>query len=1301
MSLKSDIGARAAWKGFSSQTVYIAYRLMLLEDKLDLYPENVEDLMIKNKNRVDELVQIKNLRDDLTLSDFKPKEADSFFRRILEYKSADLVIKIISFGNIGPELEQLNKRKKEGINSFKNKMLKYNYTDEDINWIIEHIEIKKENEEQLKQEIFKKLKDDFKTSIGADIIFDCLINYISNLSRNVEMTNKIMWDNKVKNIIKDIISIKGMHEQYGKTILNLSDYKSDKTTEVLSEEYRNCVNAKPYHIRNNLDIYRERWIKKIIDAYKENNIVLIRGISGQGKSSLAYRFLIDNFNEDFVFVVEHVSDIKQAEDILVAISGLARSKTKETIIYIDISPYDTSWKWILEQIQKRNLNIKVLITIREEDYKRSNISSALYELKEIEITLEKEEAEELYNTYGSQYFLSFEDAWHNFGKKGPFMEFIYLLSEKQKLEDKLENQIDNIIENEIDADTWLKLLLIVSFAGKDNYKINFELLTQKVNLNNFSKILKNLQKEYLIKLDENSKYIISTHALRAKILSDIIMKKIYVDKIELIIDVLSCTTEYYPSLIVEFLYENLDCADKFLEKATSMEYKTWDSYASLIRSVLWLDTYKLYKEKEVQFDYGNQICNDSFSLLFVGDVTGYLDYNREDAVKLLEQVNKEAVKTIKEKIELNQFEIKYFYTDLLLNNIKDNVINKHILIEDDYSKVGYVLFWLAKRNIYFKDIRIDNINLLKLDQILDLMVGLKIQKLDDAYFMVLNKIKKQVIRKYNIVSLEENNEISVKFLNKINDNTENNFFERVMEVIYCMRRLYYDKSQYNVKIIGTDLLEWFEIPDTEKHIKYNRLHLDWLTDINRQLIDIDDYNKRIDSWKEYKKSIDDINELILEFIKKYCNGLDYYYRSNNTIKLMGSNLINLRNDIIEKSKKINKSPKCTVNKYGIDNMLYSFRKNQAEMSKSADNTMNFINNNRREFGICRKYEKFLSSFVNFINQRDQAFISKVKNYNNNSISTSGYNISQSLNNYTDFHIEYKKIFGECLTNEYLYDQLKNLQLFWEIFCNESIIKCKSKLYDIKLLRKNKEKKFKEYVYDNLEKYMIMINNNDYYKIDIFNLDNFYANLYNPYKNAQITSYDAFLLQEYQKIYDKKIKIVYSLEDKETQMGTTLELKNIVFSKSVEDFMQKQISQKFEDDIFEGEMIDKESVIYNSLLAIGKIQVFKMYYRYIISVNKEIKSIDTKETEEVYNNWCNETKELLKVELIEFSNACSIIFEEVNKNEEYADITKQYMNFLDDYIRLLDNIVREKNISNLPDLNQLNELLVGLINTLEE
>ena len=93
-------------------------------------------------------------------------------------------------------------------------------------------------------------------------------------------------------------------------------------------------------------------------AFKEKNVVIIRGASGQGKSTLAYRYLLDNYSEDFIFAVEHITDSKQAEDIVLALNGLFNSESGDTIIYIDVSPYDTNWKWILEQIDKRGINLR-------------------------------------------------------------------------------------------------------------------------------------------------------------------------------------------------------------------------------------------------------------------------------------------------------------------------------------------------------------------------------------------------------------------------------------------------------------------------------------------------------------------------------------------------------------------------------------------------------------------------------------------------------------------------------------------------------------------------------------------------------------------------------------------------------------------------------------------------------------------------------------------------------------------------------------------------------------------------------
>ena len=65
---KSDIGAQAAWKGFSSQTLYIASRLISDENGYEYYPEDIEDLVIKKNGAVAEAVQVKNISADLTLS---------------------------------------------------------------------------------------------------------------------------------------------------------------------------------------------------------------------------------------------------------------------------------------------------------------------------------------------------------------------------------------------------------------------------------------------------------------------------------------------------------------------------------------------------------------------------------------------------------------------------------------------------------------------------------------------------------------------------------------------------------------------------------------------------------------------------------------------------------------------------------------------------------------------------------------------------------------------------------------------------------------------------------------------------------------------------------------------------------------------------------------------------------------------------------------------------------------------------------------------------------------------------------
>ena len=68
--LKSDKGAQSAWKGFSSQTLYIASRIASDTENNDFYPEDIEDLVVKKDGIIIEAIQVKNVTDNINDNSF-------------------------------------------------------------------------------------------------------------------------------------------------------------------------------------------------------------------------------------------------------------------------------------------------------------------------------------------------------------------------------------------------------------------------------------------------------------------------------------------------------------------------------------------------------------------------------------------------------------------------------------------------------------------------------------------------------------------------------------------------------------------------------------------------------------------------------------------------------------------------------------------------------------------------------------------------------------------------------------------------------------------------------------------------------------------------------------------------------------------------------------------------------------------------------------------------------------------------------------------------------------------------------
>lgn len=1293
MNLKSDIGAQAAWKGFSTQTLYIAYRLMILYEEYEMAPETEEDLMVLDKNDISELVQVKNLSSNLVLSDLNPKKEDSFFRRVLKYKDKNIVIKVVSFGNIGEELNGVIKKDDKYLKSFKEKMQCYKYSDDEINWIIRHLEIEKVDENDIRKNIYEMLKDDFKSSIASDIIFENLINYVSKLSRKKEKTTRKNWEEKVDKIIKDIMSIKGMYEQYGRTIINLKEYKSTKSYEELEKEYRNCVDTKPDHIRNNFDITREKWMEKIENAFKYNNIVIIRGVSGQGKSTLAYRYLMENYTEDYIFVVEHVIDSKQAEDILLAIKGLSGTKEEETIVYIDIASYDTNWKWIVEQVDKVSANIKILITIREEDFRRTNLECPKVRISELELSLEEEEAKQIYNIYGSDKFINFEDAWNKFGKKGPFMEFIYLLKENQTLKSKLSNQIDNIIENEQDADNWLEFLLLVSYMGQENLRLDLKKVKGLINSNNISKMIKNMQEEYLIKISDDANIIMTTHALRAKVIVEILKEKGISSEAKLLIDGLNCTIDYSQIMLVKYFYENFESIDEIIEIINKNDIENWTTMASIISGLLWLDIYRLYKNNIEEIDKGNELTNNTFIPLVLGDVTGYFKHNsRERNIENMAKFNANFLK-IKDNVDFEKINLDYKYTDVFLGKIVGTIENKTVRENDNLSEIGFILFWLSNRNFYIKDINIEKNNFSNINQVLDFLIGLKVQKLEEKYQIILEKIKAMIVEEFSIVILEENEEeINVKFINKLDKHGDKSFNDRTMEVVNSVRRMYWGKNKYNVKMIGTKLYDHIKVFDTEKHIESQNLPIAWVSDVNGWLLAIDDFKNRKNDWAEYKKCMDELNSKVLEFLEKYNKALDYFYRTGNIKKITDSELIELTTLINKNINNMNKTPQCTTNIYGLKNDF------QNKIGEKLISSVGAINKSGKT--IEKFFYDFLECFRNFLNQKDYVIIAKIKKNEDKNTRLSYFNIVNAVEKFLDYKNEYGKTYKENDINEKVYKELKTLTLLWECFSKEEFRKQSNKLYNIKLIQKKKERELKEYISENIEPLKIDYgwNENICIDIDIFELDNTLKKLYDNYKekfpDSELYNYDGFLLKEFEQSMNRNILITLKCDGRYMPNFLKLKLSQFLYIKDINELLKYLVPEENENLI---KMENDLSFVYKSVKIVLNIENLIPIYNYIASVNKEIEEYNENIQLNVYNNWIKDMKKTNEELFTNLIESIQEVFDEINKiNDIYKEYMDSYIKSLKEYKELSEEIVKQSDVKEMCDIDAIRDFFCEIM-----
>jgi methyl-accepting chemotaxis protein len=994
---KSDIGAQSAWKGFSSQTLYIAFRIATDTDEHEYFPENVEDLVVKKDGVVIEAVQVKNISADLTLSSLAStrlsRNEEGFFKRVCNlhtlYPSLSIV-RIIYFNLLGEELTEFINGDIAARNSILKKLTDNHEVPMDCaEWLLSTLVFEKVDVDQLQAAIAKQLINTVPVMAAPDLAQSLLIQHVSDLSKTKGSINFKLWQELIYQIGTDIAAIDGYYKEYQKSLLRLCDLTLDKSIEQLKAEFEQGISAHPAHIRNDLDFQRTIWLERLAEKIENDKVIIVKGVSGQGKSALCYRFLINNYPENFIFCVRGVDSSKQAENLAIALKGIAKH-TNNIVVYIDVNPGEQHWILLIKELQARGVSIPIIVSIREEDYKRTAIDGSSVSFEVVELSLSRHEAEKIYEAYTNSsphpQFRSFEEAWAQFGGDGPFLEFTYLLTNNQTLKQRLIAQIDNLLR-EGNSDSWVLLLQLVCFAGKTGCPIIFDNLNQEVPCNNLFAAIQRLSNEYLIRKSEDGVYIEALHPLRAKIICEVLSKEIGENSTALMLSVLKCIDSTYIQLFLMDYFSVHASSPEIIEKIAIINQQNWIACAGLIKTMLWLDVKQyVLNNREVIDDLVKKHGSGWLPFLPI-DISGLIEPNEmiiEKFPSMLPNHSKEAMVAEFDNIKksFKSFHVDYKTTDLLIKNC--SLPLRTPKNDEEWSDFGYSLFWCAKRGrsvslpFTIKEF-ITKLSRCDIKSSTDAILGIYEQRYLDHYTAAIKVISERMVEEYCILHFSvTDTEVQCHFVppiidNQMNENWPKNFNHYwKMKVVNILDHMYPDKEFIEVTLIGVDLLKdlGIEAHDYKANIPKRYRHNAWITEINGWVKTRIDYSYRPDSWEKYLSRVYEIRGAANKLITDTILCIDYLYKkqhiNSELIKKLSGEL-NTLNELLHFELLL---PKSVVDSYCLFREDMNINETDPMPDTRLGISYDLYSNFRKSFNDTYRYLlSFFDQFVDVLSAR--------------------------------------------------------------------------------------------------------------------------------------------------------------------------------------------------------------------------------------------------------------------------------------------------------------------------------------------
>ncbi|MCI5193124.1 MAG: hypothetical protein D3915_08330 [Candidatus Electrothrix sp. AU1_5] len=890
-----ETGGIAALRGFRKQFLHTLNSILSSETG-HFYPESLEDFAVRDRSgRVIEVVQVKDYKADLVFSELK-----TFFERAAEYITdyPDVQIVLASYGKLGPELQECigadeaTLKKKKKFN--KPELLK----------VFQRLKHRPLNEEKELSSIKEQLTQFPLITGDLETAFDLLMQELYRGAEQEKGYTRQDLLERLQQIGQYLTEREAHHREWGTSIIPLLEQEIDDR-EQLRKAFHEGVSVGWRHILSDLDVKRPQHLNAIQEGFKKTNIVIVHGASGQGKSALAYRYLHD-YCPATSYEIRDLSTAKRALEVATALSGYSIPFT----FYVDASHNDKGLAEFLQRIHEMP-HISCLVTIREEDWRLTGITSADITFADIELVFNRQEAQELYTAWESAEgcrFPDFEQAWAKFLEEGPLLEFVYLLTHTENLHNRLQKQYDQIAD-EVDcqqrSENDLKLIRQVAVAGACGARIDLARLAQLPGKATLKQSINRLEKEYLLRRSNDARHLTGLHPVRSEILASIIADPVLCSWETLTLECLPLLEDSDVEIFLLHIF-------RFHSKATSAvlsylntaKYETWLAANGVLRALLWLGIYEYIQENEQLirkvYEKFGAIWWSVLEFDFLGlleDSTELFKFFPEESRAKIDQWRKEQPCNTVAFTQVDEWLRQIFLPPLPAYKQ-----------ENDWYEFGQVMYWLGFRKIAKRvDELLDwdglrqTVEVLPIETLATLIYGLWHSFLNITVFVdwykdarpaLLDRYRREtntpyleeqhgVIRAHFVVPLDD----KAKNEGASNAAEKNRFHELALYHVDFLAQLAPDCQGYGCQGYGHKIFDIEFHDDTTKTAIRDKCYLqpDWVLHVNKTARILAGHMFRPEKWQDYSRQIFSIRSDAILCLDELRRNLIKHFRSKEVV----------------------------------------------------------------------------------------------------------------------------------------------------------------------------------------------------------------------------------------------------------------------------------------------------------------------------------------------------------------------------------------------------------------------------------